>query len=301
MRISTNGIHLEVQDDGPTGGETVLLLMGLGMQLTAWPDSLVRDLVRRRFRVIRLDNRDAGLSTGFDAAGMPNLVTATLRYALRRPVPSPYTLGDMAHDAIGVLDALGLGRVHVCGVSMGGMVAQHLAASHPERVASLLLVMTSSGARHLPGPHANVRRLMMRRLPDGAPRDAIVAHLERLWLAIGSPGFPPDREQLRQRLQASVERAWRPAGTARQLVAIAADGGRPALLRRVKAPTHVMHGRDDPLIPVEAAHDLHGRIPGSTLDVIPGMGHDLPEPLMPRLAAAIAEAASRATRPDPAP
>lgn len=294
MRIASNGLDLEVRDEGPTGGEAVLLLMGLGMQLTAWPDSLVRDLVRRRFRVIRLDNRDAGLSTGFDAAGVPSLVIASLRYALRRPVPAPYTLADMARDAVGVIEALGLAKVHVCGVSMGGMVAQHLAASHPERVASLTLVMTSSGARHLPPPRAPVRRVMMRRLPEGAPHDAIVAHLERLWLAIASPGFPPDRDQLRQRLKATVERAWRPAGTARQLLAIAADAGRPALLRRIRAPTHVMHGVDDPLIPVEAAQDLHERIPGSSLDRIPGMGHDLPEALMPRLAAAIADTAGRA-------
>lgn len=294
MQIASNGSHLEVVDDGPTGGETVLLVMGLGMQLTAWPDRLVRDLVRRGLRVLRLDNRDAGLSTSFDAAGMPNLVSATLRYALRRPVPTVYTLADMARDAVGVLDALGIARVHVCGASMGGMIAQHLAASHPERVASLTLVMTSSGARHLPPPRAPVRRLMMRRVPATAPRDAIVAHLERIWLAIASPGHPPDRDELRRRLVATVERAWRPAGTARQLVAIAADGDRPALLRRIRAPTQVVHGEDDPLIPVAAALDLHERIAGSTLDRVPGMGHDLPDALMPRLAEAIATGVARA-------
>ena len=301
MQISSNGIHLEVADDGPTGGETVLLVMGLGMQLIAWPDLLVRDLVRRGFRVLRLDNRDAGLSTSFDSAGIPSLVSATLRYALRRPVPSAYTLADMARDAVGVLDALGLARAHVCGASMGGMIAQHLAASHPERVSTLTLLMTSSGARHLPQPRAPVRRLLMRRLPAHAPRDAIVSHLERIWLAIASPAYPPDRDHLRRRLVATVDRAWRPAGTARQLVAIAADGERPALLRRVSAPTHVIHGQADPLIPVEAAIDLHERIAGSTLDIVPGMGHDLPDALMPRLAAAIADLAVRGTSPHTPP
>jgi pimeloyl-ACP methyl ester carboxylesterase len=293
MQISTNGIHLEVDDQGRTSGEPVLLVMGLGMQLVAWPDALVRDLVGRGLRVIRVDNRDAGLSTRFDHAGVPSLVVASLRYALRRPVPSPYSLADMAHDCIGVLDALGLQRAHVVGASMGGMIAQHLVASHANRTSSATLIMTSSGARHLPPPRGEVRRLMMRRVPPGAPESAIVAHLERLWGAIGSPGYRPAQEELHQRLVRSVRRSWRPDGTARQLLAIAADAGRPALLRRIVRPVHLIHGSDDPLIPVAHAHDLQSRIAGSTLDVIPGMGHDLPVALLPRIAAGIAEAVAR--------
>lgn len=293
MQIAVNGIHLEVDDQGRTGGAPVLLVMGLGMQLTDWPDLLVHDLTQRGLRVLRLDNRDAGLSTAFDAVGVPSLLLATLRWWLRRPLASPYTLADMASDCVGVLDALGLRRVHVVGASMGGMIAQHLAAAHPERVSSATLIMTSSGARHLPPPSSEVRRRMMRPLPANAPVDRVVAHLERIWQAIGSPGFPPEPDVLRARLTAAVRRSWRPHGTSRQLLAIAADDGRPALLRRIRCPVHVIHGAVDPLIPPAHAHDLLSRLPGATLDLVAGMGHDLPDPLLPRIAAGIAETVQR--------
>jgi pimeloyl-ACP methyl ester carboxylesterase len=299
MQIPTNGIHLEVSDEGRTGGETVLLIMGLGMQLIAWPPELVDDLLRRGYRVIRIDNRDAGLSAGFDSRGVPNMVLASLRYAMNLEVPHVYRLADMARDCLGVLDALGVRRAHVCGASMGGMIAQHLAASHPERVASLTLVMTTSGARHLPQPGSRVKRMLMRRVPASAPPEAVAAHLERLLKVIGSPSFPPDPLELRGRLVVAARRAWRPHGTARQLLAVAADGDRSALLRRIQAPVHIVHGLADALVPVEAARDLHAKLPGSTIDLVTGMGHDLPRELMPRLAAGIAEnmarAAARAT------
>jgi pimeloyl-ACP methyl ester carboxylesterase len=294
MRIQTRGVEIEVADEGPTSGPAVLLVMGLGMQLVAWPDELVRDLVARGFRVVRLDNRDAGLSSGFDATGVPNLLPAMLRYLLRLPVHAPYTLADMAGDCVGVLDALGIARAHVCGVSMGGMIAQHLAAEHAARVASCTLVMTTSGARALPQASPKVRALLMRRPPPDAEVSAIVAHVVALLHAIGSPQYRPDPQALHQRVEAAVRRAWRPHGTARQLLAIVADGDRSRLLHRIALPVHIVHGSHDPLVPVEAAHDLHRKIAGSTLDVIAGMGHDLPLPLMPRLAAGIAENARRA-------
>jgi pimeloyl-ACP methyl ester carboxylesterase len=296
VRVDVRGVEIEVVDEGPVGGEVVLLIMGLGMQLVAWPSELVADLVGRGFRVLRLDNRDAGLSSGFDHLGTPNLLTAGLRYALRLPVPAPYAIADMAADARGVLDALGVGRAHVCGASMGGMIAQHLAAKHPSQVASLTLVMTTSGSRALPQPGPRVRRLLMRRPPPEADVTAVVDHVCGLLQVIGSPGFPAAAPEQRRRVEAAVRRAWRPHGTARQLVAIAADGDRSPMLRHLTVPTHIVHGRDDPLVPVEAAFDLHRTVTGSTLEVIDGMGHDLPLPLMPRLAAAIATAAARAPR-----
>jgi pimeloyl-ACP methyl ester carboxylesterase len=294
MRIQARGIELEVADEGPTDGPAVLLVMGLGMQLVAWPDELVRDLVARGFRVVRLDNRDAGLSGGFDALGAPNLVPAMLRYLLRLSVHAPYSIADMAGDCVGVLDALGITRAHVCGASMGGMIAQHLAASHAERVASATLVMTTSGARSLPQASPRVSSLMLRRPPPDAEVAAVVAHVVALLHAIGSPRYRPDPQALHRRVEAAVRRAWRPHGTARQLLAVAADGDRTKLLHRITAPVHIVHGSHDPLVPVESAHDLHRKITGSTLDVIAGMGHDLPLPLMPRLAAGIAENALRA-------
>jgi pimeloyl-ACP methyl ester carboxylesterase len=293
MRVVANGIGLEVDDQGPPGGAPIVLVMGLGMQLTGWPDELVADLVGRGHRVIRFDNRDAGLSDGFDALGVPNLAWAGLRYFLRLPVRAPYGIADMAADTLGLLDALGLARVHLCGASMGGMIAQHVAARHPRRVRSLTLMMTTSGARGLPQPALDVRRALMSR-PDGRDPDAVVAHLTRLLTLIGSPAYPADPGRLQRRLRETVARAWRPAGTARQLSAVIADGDRTPMLGAIAAPTRVIHGEADPLIPVAAGHDLVRRIAGAEPDFVPGMGHDLPLELLPRLAAGIAENAARA-------
>jgi len=290
MQVSANGIAIEVDDSGPAGAEPVLLIMGLGMQLIAWPDELVRELVERGFRVVRFDNRDVGLSQGFDHLGFPSLLAASVRYMLRLPIRSPYRLADMASDAFGVLDALRIERAHVCGVSMGGMIAQHMAASRPERVKSLTLAMTSSGARALPQATAQARRVLLARPANPRDRAAIVDHLVRLLTVIGSPGYPPDPVELRRRCEAFVARAWRPAGTVRHLVAVAADGDRSSMLARIHVPTRIVHGAADPLIPVPAAHDLLRRIRGATIDVIDGMGHDLPAALMPRLARAIGAA-----------
>lgn len=292
MQVSANGIAIEVDDQGPAGAEPLLLIMGLGMQLIGWPDELVQMLVSRGFRVLRLDNRDAGLSQGFDHLGVPNLPLAALRHTLRLPVRAPYGIDDMAADALGVLDALGIERAHVCGASMGGMIAQHLAARHPQRVKSLTLIMTTSGARRLPQAAWPVRRALMSR-PDGRDPEAVVAHLQKLFALIGSPAYPPDPARLRERMHATVQRAWRPAGTARQLVAVVADGDRSALLPRIQAPTVVIHGQADPLVPVAAGHDLVLRIPGAVADMVPGMGHDLPLQLLPRFAETITANARR--------
>jgi pimeloyl-ACP methyl ester carboxylesterase len=270
----------------------LLLIMGLGMQLTGWPEELVQDLVSRGFRVLRIDNRDAGLSSGFDHLGLPNLPLAMLRHVMHLPVPSPYGLADMANDALGVLDALGLARVHVCGASMGGMIAQHLAATHPGRVKSLTLMMTTTGARRLPQARPSVRRALVSR-PDGRDPEAVVRHLERVLRLIGSPAFPADPQRTRQRLRQSVERAWRPAGTARQLAAVMADGDRSPLVSRIVAPTRVIHGEADPLVPVAAGRDLLARIGAAQGDFIEGMGHDLPLQLLPRFAEGIAANAAR--------
>ena len=289
MQLVANGLAIEVDDQGPPDGVPLLMIMGLGMQLTAWPDELARLLVARGFRVIRFDNRDTGLSQGFESSATPNLAWALLRFMLHLPVPAPYTLADMADDAFGVLDALGLARAHVCGASMGGMIAQHMAASRPDRVSRLTLIMTTSGSRRLPQASARVRATLLDRSGTGDV-DSAVARLVRLFNAIGSPAYPPDPAELRARLAASVRRAWRPGGVVRQIVAIAADGDRTPLLSRIGSPTHIVHGGDDPLVPVAAAHDLQARIAGSTLEIIDGMGHDLPAALWPRLAQAIAQA-----------
>ncbi len=294
MQLATNGISLEVEDHGSVQGEPLLLVMGLGMQLVAWHAEFVASLVARGYRVIRFDNRDIGLSQRFDHLGLPNLALDSLKFAVGLKVASPYTVADMADDAAGVLDALGIPAAHVCGASMGGMIAQQMAVRHAARVKSLTLMMTSSGSRRLPGPTLKVRGAMISRPTDPKNIQSVIDHYVKLYRLIGSPAYPATEAYLQERLGMSVRRAYRPQGTARQMVAIAADGNRSKLLARIKVPTHVIHGSQDPLIPVAAGHDLVAKLKGATIDVIDGMGHDLPVPLWPRFVAGITSVAQRA-------
>ena len=294
MKVRANGLMIEVDDQGPRDAPVVLLVMGLGMQLTGWPDELVELLLGRGFRVVRFDNRDAGLSDGFDHVGVPSIPLNALRHFLRLPIRSPYALKDMAADAVGVLDALGIARAHVVGASLGGMIAQHVAATYPERVASVTLIMTTSGSRRLPGPTMAARRALLSQ-PANRELDTLISHSISVFTAIGSPAWRPAPADLRQRVEASIARASRPAGSARQLLAIAADGDRTPMLARIQAPTQVIHGAVDPLIPVANGRDLLARIPGALGDFIEGMGHDLPQALLGRIAQGIATNARRAS------
>ncbi len=293
MQLTANGVRLEGEDHGSPQGAPLLLVMGLGMQLLGWHEDLVALLVADGFRVIRFDNRDIGLSETFDQGGVPNLALDSLRYTFGFRVKSPYTLEDMAADGVGVLDALGIESAHVCGASMGGMIAQRMAAAAPQRVRSLTLMMTSSGSPRLPGPTLRVRSAMISR-PASQTVEGIVEHYVRLYALIGSPAYPTAPAYLRDRFTVSVKRSYRPAGTARQMVAIAADGDRSPVLASIRMPTRVIHGRADPLVPVAAGHDLKAKIAQAQIDVIDGMGHDLPAPLYPRFVAGIAAAAGRA-------
>ena len=293
MQIKANGISLEVEDHGSPQGEPLLLVMGLGMQLVAWHTEFVASLVARGYRVIRFDNRDIGLSQRFDHLGVPNLAVDSLKYAVGLTVRSPYTVADMADDAAGVLDALGIAAAHVCGASMGGMIAQQMAVRHPRKVKSLTLMMTSSGSRRLPGPSLKVRGALISRPTDPKNIQSVIDHYVKLYRLIGSPAYPATDAYLQERLGMSVRRAYRPQGTARQMVAIAADGNRSKLLAQITVPTQVIHGRQDPLVPVAAGHDLAVKIPGAKIDVIEGMGHDLPVPLWPRFVAGITSVAQR--------
>jgi len=208
-------------------------------------------------------------------------------------IRSPYRLADMAADALGILDTLGLPAAHVCGASMGGMIAQHMARIAPARVKSLTLMMTSSGARRLPGPSLKVQKALISR-PPSHTIEGIVEHYVKLYALIGSPAYPTEPDFLRERFTVSVRRSYRPAGTARQMVAIAADGDRSPMLGTIAMPTQIIHGEADPLVPVAAGRDLQAKIRSAKIDLIAGMGHDLPRPLWPRFVAGIAEAAGRA-------
>jgi pimeloyl-ACP methyl ester carboxylesterase len=292
MKVQANGLSIEVEDTGPGASRPpVLLVMGLGMQLTAWPDGLVRALADAGHRVVRFDNRDIGLSTRLDHLGAPNLMWESLKLRVGLPVRAPYPLSAMADDAAGVLDALGIAQAHVVGASMGGMIAQRMALAHPQRVLSLTSIMSSSGARHLPGPHPRVLQVMLAR-PRDHSEPVLLAHYVRLFEAIGGPAYPVPPAELRRRILESVRRGgYRPACTARQLAAVVSDSGRAQELAGIRAPTLVLHGTDDPLVPMACGEDTARRIPGARFVPIPGMGHDLPpavvehllHPLLPHL------------------
>ena len=287
MKIRANGIDVEVEDSdsgASTERPVVLLIMGLGMQLIAWPAAMVQGLVDSGFRVVRFDNRDIGLSQHFDALGTPNLLWEGLKYRLGWKTTPPYTLQDMARDALGVLDTLQIASAHVVGVSMGGMVAQRLALLAPGRVMSLSSIMSSSGARGLPAASPAVTRALLSR-PAGKGKPAAIDHSVKLFKAIGSVGFPMLDAELRKQVTQAMARNFHPQGIPRQMVAIVADRTRAAALHGITAPTLVVHGRADPLVPFACGEDTARRIPGAQLVGIDGMGHDLPPGVVDHLLA----------------
>ena len=288
MKIIANKIGIEVEDSGAAregqgrSRPVVLLIMGLGMQLTAWPPALVQALVDAGYRVVRFDNRDVGLSQRFDALGKPKILWAGLRYRLGWRIAPPYRLHDMAWDALGVLDALQIDKAHVVGASMGGMIAQRLALLAPNRLTSLTSLMSSSGARGLPGPNAEVTRILISG-PAGSSIEAAIEHFVRVFKAIGSPAYPMAEADLRDLVGLATRRSLSPIGTFRQMVAIMADSSRADELAGVQVPTLVVHGKADPLLPFACAEDTARRIPGARLHSIDGMGHDLPPGVVERL------------------
>jgi pimeloyl-ACP methyl ester carboxylesterase len=286
-KLHANGLDFEVECAGDEGAPAVLLIMGLGMQLTAWPDDFVRDLVEAGFRVIRFDNRDCGLSSKMESAGRPNLMMMSLRHFLHLPISGAYSLDDMADDSVALLDVLQIERAHVVGVSMGGMIAQLIAARAPERVITLTSIMSSSGAPHLPQARPEILRALLGRPRDAHDFDALVTHYVDLFRLIGSPGFPTPPELSRERLSMILKRSYYPVGTARQMVAIVASGDRSAQLQTIRLPTLVIHGTDDVLVPVDAGRDTARKIAGSKLLLVPGMGHDLAPGLVPILTGAL--------------
>lgn len=280
-QVRANGINLEYETFGDPGAPPILLIMGLGAQLVLWPDEFCQALAAGGHYVIRFDNRDVGLSTKIEHARHPKLVRAALAAMVGLPVRAPYTLDDMAKDAIGLLDALNLRHAHVAGASMGGMIAQIVAAKYPERVDSLTLIMTTSGNPRLPQPRLELRLRLVRR-PEGNDREALIQHSMKTWRLIGSPAYPPDETTLRSKVERSYDRSSYRRGLARQTLAIIASGSRVALLKRIQAPTLIIHGEDDPLVPLAGGYDLVKHIPGARLEIIKGMGHDLPPALLPK-------------------
>lgn len=292
-QIKANGLTLEYEDHGDKSAPPVLLVMGLGAQLTLWPIELVEALVARGFRVIRYDNRDIGLSHKMDGAKAPGMVRHILmkRFGLNPRVP--YTLADMAADGVGLLDALGIGKAHIVGASMGGMIAQHIAFSHPDKVLSLTSIMSTTGNPRLPAARKEALDVLTKR-PASMAESVLVEHGVKIGRTIGSPGYPADEDRLRANVTRDFRRSFYPAGMPRQLAAIIADGDRRARLAGVAAPTLVIHGEADPLVPVEGGRDTAANVPGAAIITIPGMGHDLPQALVETIADAIADHAKAA-------
>jgi len=289
-RAAVNGIEIVYERIGDPSNPPLLLVMGLGMQLIHWDRELCERFTERGFQVIRFDNRDAGRSTKIDAP-VPNLARMISGFKL----DAPYLLDDMADDAFGLLDHLGIDAAHVVGASMGGMIGQTMAIRHPERVLSLTSIMSTTGERRVGRPKLRVWTVLTRRAPRG--KDAYVEYFVRVFKLIGSKGFPVDEERLRELAAATYERGHHPAGTGRQLAAIIASGDRTERLRGLRIPVTVFHGRSDPLVPFRAGRATAEAIPGARLVAIPGMGHDLPREVWPRLVDAVAETAARAASP----
>lgn len=284
------GIEIFYEDHGPADAEAILLVMGLGAQLTLWPDELVDALVGEGFRVIRYDNRDIGLSQKFEGARAPSLPMQVLRKKIGFPAKVPYTLKDMADDGIGLLSALGIDKAHVVGASMGGMIVQLMAIHHAERLLTMTSIMSTTGNGKLPQAEPAAIGALTAPL-KGMDEETLVAHGLNIIRNIGtpdSPDFPFDEAHHRARVLANMRRSVYPAGLPRQLAAIIDDGCRRSRLASVRTPTLVLHGEADPLVKLEAGEDTARHISGSRLVTIPGWGHDIPQPLIPRVAAEIA-------------
>jgi len=289
LTTPNTGIELFYEEHGDPHAPAMLLVMGLGAQMTLWPDELVAALAAEGFRVIRYDNRDIGLSQKMEGQRAPSPAVQVLRKKIGFPAKVPYTLKDMADDGIGVLDALGIDKVHVVGASMGGMIVQLMAIHHPERLMSMTSIMSTTGSGKLPQAEPNAIGALTAPL-KGTDEETLMAHGLNIIRNIGTPDsleFPFDEAHQRERVLRNMRRSVYPAGLPRQLAAIIDDGDRTSRLAHVRTPTLVLHGEADPLVKLPGGEATAAAIPGARLVTIPGWGHDLPLKLVPRLAGEI--------------
>ncbi|MEU3312473.1 alpha/beta fold hydrolase [Streptomyces sp. NPDC006662] len=288
--VGPSGIEVAYERFGDPQAPTVLLVMGLALQMHGWPDGFCAELTGRGMQVIRFDNRDCGLSTHFHDAPLPD-VPAAHRGDLSS---ASYDLSDMAGDSVGLLDALGLAGAHVVGLSLGGAVGQTMAIEHPGRVRSLTSLMSTTGAPGVGQPDPGVLGVLAG--PPPASREEVIERAVRAGRVMGSPGFPCDEAALRERAARAFDRDYDPLGVARQALASLASGDRTDRLAAVRVPTLVIHGADDPVCDVSGGRATAAAVPGAELAVFEGMGHDLPEALWPEIASLIAALVRRAER-----
>lgn len=273
-RVKANGIRIEYETFGDPLASPLLLIIGLGGQLLEWHEDFCEGLAEKGHFVIRFDNRDTGLSQKFEQLGLPNIMQAGEALMRGETVTPPYTLEDMADDAVGLLDALDISRAHICGMSMGGMIAQTITLRHPSRVRSLISIYSSTGNPELPPPEDRAMEVLLEAPP--AERQAYIDYLARTFRVIAGSGFAFDEAYHRRLAERLYDRAFYPQGIARQLMAVMTQENRKPALASVTVPTLVIHGSDDPLVPVECGRDTADAIPGAELLIIEGMGHDLP-------------------------
>lgn len=272
--VTANDIQIEYETFGERASPTLLLITGLGGQLIFWDEELCEHLAQRGHFVIRYDNRDVGLSSKLEEAGVPDVMRTIGALMQGEAIKAPYTIEDMAEDAVGLLDALGIEKAHLCGMSMGGMIAQTVAIRHPRRISSLISIYSTTGNPDLPQPKPEAMEFLLTPPPEG--REANIEYTLKLFRTIAGSGFPFDEEWHRKMAVQAYDRAFYPQGVARQLAAILAQGNRKAALASISVPTLVIHGTDDPLVPVECGKDTAEAVPGAELKIIDGMGHDLP-------------------------
>ena len=280
-QAQANGITLEYESFGRASDPAVLLIMGFSAQMTMWPVAFCKGLAERGFLVVRFDNRDIGKSTHLTNLGAPNVPEAMMKMMSGQPVAAPYQLEDMAKDSVALLDALGIDSAHIVGASMGGMIAQIVAAKHRKHTRSLVSIMSTTGNRSLPQAKPEAMAAITVPPASDSREDRIAAGM-KAWRVIGSPAYPATDAELLESVSAMVDRVpYEPTGIARQLLAIVAAAPRNDLLKALKAPALVLHGADDPLLPVECGKDTAASIPGAKLEILPGVAHDFTDALVP--------------------
>ena len=286
--VRANNIDIYYEESGPADAPVILLVMGLGTQMIAWPEDMIQGLVAQGFRVIHYDNRDVGLSQRMDGAPAPNLIWTMVKARVGLPTRAAYTLTDMMQDGIALLDALGIAKAHIAGASMGGMIVQLMAAHHPDRILTMTSIMSTSGRAGLPGPRADIRKRLM------APRPSNPTREQALRLGANSLKTIPYADKKRSHsafedmAARAFDRSYYPIGMKRQLLAIMADGSRVSRLKTINVPTLVVHGGADPLVPKEGSEDIARLVPNARLEIILEMAHDLPPSQVGRMVDLIA-------------